>query len=111
MNSREAKLVRRNGQDVIVLTGRRYLSSHNLQDLILRKTYLDSLEIPVSDPINRTILGNAIPTRRGYFKYKGEVEINNKELSVNLYFENTDLKLLEPLSWNGSYILIDLRAR
>jgi hypothetical protein len=38
-------------------------------------------------------------------KYAGNITISQNKMIVNLAYQNTDDKRLDPLSWNGSYTL------
>ncbi len=106
-NYKVAYIIREKNLFFIKLTGKRELMSHNPQDIIKAKTYDDSLIIPIPSLKDGVVKGEDIPVKKGYYKYRGELVINNKILEVSLFYDNYDDKKLEPLSWNGRYKLVN----
>ena len=106
-NYKVAYIIREKNLFFIKLTGKRELISHDPQDIIKAKTYDDSLIIPIPSLKDGVVKGEDIPVKKGYYKYKGKLVINNKILEVSLFYDNYDDKKLEPLSWNGRYKLVN----
>jgi hypothetical protein len=96
----------KDGKTFIKLKGKRQLATHNPSSVISNKTYEDSLVIEVPSLQNSKINGKDIPVRKGYYKYLGEVIIQGAKVQVNLNYDNTDDKKIEPISWNGEYNLL-----
>jgi hypothetical protein len=94
-----------NGQAFIKLKGRRLLAAHDPGSILANKTYEDSLLLQVPSLEVGTIQGKDIPVRTGYYRYLGDLNIKEGKVRVNLSYDNTDDKKIEPLSWNGDYIL------
>ena len=105
-NYKDAYIIKVQNQLFVKLTGKRSLNDHNPVDVVTGKSYTDSLLIPITTLNDGTIIGDEIPVREGYYKYKGKVIIKGKHLHIDLFYDNYDDKKLEPLSWNGDYRLI-----
>ncbi len=105
-NYKKAYGFQKDGKTFIKLKGKRYLAGHNLSPVFSNKTYEDSLVIQVSSLHNIKISGKDIPARPGYYKYLGNVTIQDDKVKVNLSYDNTDDKKIDPISWNGEYDLV-----
>lgn len=55
---------------------------------------------------NGTISGKEIPAKTGHYKYLGNVTIQEDRVEVNLSYDNTDDKTIDPVSWNGQYTIV-----
>lgn len=105
-NYKEAYGYEVNGQTFIKLKGKRQLAAHDPGSILSNKRYEDSLLLQVPSLENGTIEGKEIPVRPGYYQYLGEVTIQEGKVRVNLSYDNTDDRKIEPLSWNGEYVLV-----
>jgi hypothetical protein len=106
-NDKDAYIVKKEDNLFIKLTGKRPLNSHNPEDIIANKTYDDTLLIPIRTLNDGVINGEDIPVKKGHYKYKGKIIIQGKHLNVTLLYDNYDDHRLDPLSWNGNYIIKD----
>lgn len=105
-NYEKAWAFEKDGKYFIKIKGKRNLAAHDLGSLYADKTYEDSLVLQVPSLRNGTIDGNDIPVKKGYYKYLGSISIEDNKLQVNLSYDNTDDKKVEPISWNGKYHLV-----
>jgi hypothetical protein len=105
-NYQEAYGYLQDGQFFIKIKGKRKLMGHDPGSVLSNKTYEDSLILQVPSLQDGTIKGEEVPTRKGYYKYLGQIIIDRKKLQVNLSYDNTDDKKIEPTSWNGEYVLV-----
>ena len=94
------------GKTFIKLKGKRKLAAHDPTSVISNKTYEDSLIVEVPSLQNSKINGKDIPVRKGYYNYVGEIIIQGEKVQINLNYDNTDDKKIEPTSWNEEYQLI-----
>ena len=94
-----------NGKALIILKGKREYMAHDVGSLLSGKTYEDSIVLSVPSLNDGIIKGHTIPVKEGYYKYVGEISIQGNRLTVNLSYDNTDDKKIQPLSWNGNYEL------
>jgi hypothetical protein len=104
-NYKDAYVIKQQDQLFIKLVGDRLVKSHNPEDLIANKTYIDSLLIPITTTKDREIRGEDIPVKKGHYRYKGKIILKDDELNVALFYDNYDDKTLDPVSWNGDYKL------
>ena len=88
----------------ITLTGKRGNMAHDPISFIFRGSSPSSLVVKVPR-ISGEVKGNEIPTKEGYYKYLGSINITDMKLIVNLSYDNTDDDKVTPLSWNGNYLL------
>lgn len=79
--------------------------SHDPASFLSKEKYEDSLILKVPSLADGRINGNDIPVQPGYYKYLGDITIRDNKVHVNLSYNNTDDKKIEPLSWNGKYKL------
>lgn len=105
-NYKEAYGYEVNGKTFIRLKGKRQLAAHDLGSVLANKKYDDGLLLQVPSLKNGTIEGKDIPVRSGYYKYIGNVIIQKNKVRVKLSHDNTDDRKIEPLSWNGEYVLV-----
>jgi hypothetical protein len=103
-NNKTATIEKLENQYVVTMTGKRCLMVHDPISLLMQKTYIDSCKIslPKSEGV---ILGLEIPTEKGHYKYLGSLTIKNDKMTVDLYYDNYDDKIKDPISWNGNYKL------
>ncbi|HEY0668073.1 MAG TPA: hypothetical protein VGD22_07870 [Sphingobacteriaceae bacterium] len=90
-----------NGQSYIKIKGKAALMAHDLSSI--NGKYIDSIMIPITSFDDRIIKGESIPVQKGNYKYTGTISIKQNRLNVNLFYDNTDFKRKDPLSWNGEY--------
>ena len=88
----------------LTLTGKRLNNSHNLISVFSKKTYLDTLKILLPRK-KGTINGGEIKVKKGNYKYLGTIDIENKKINLDLYYNNYDNNTKEPLIWNDKYEL------
>lgn len=79
---------------------------HDPGSVLSNETYEDSVVLQVPSLQDGTINGKEIPVRKGYYKYLGQIVIDGKKIQVDLSYDNSDDKKIEPTSWNGKYILV-----
>ena len=77
---------------------------HDPLSLLERGTYVDTFKITVPRP-EGIINGNEIPTKPGNYKMLGSLTIEDGKMRMDLYYDNYDDKIQDPLSWNGDYKL------
>jgi hypothetical protein len=94
------------GKTFIKLKGVRQLAAHDPGSIISTKKYEDFLLLNVPSLENGTVEGKDLPVPHGYYKFLGNVTIQDCKVKVNLSYDNTDDNKIEPLSWNGEYILV-----
>jgi hypothetical protein len=104
-NYPQAQLRLVDGKQFGLFKGRRVLMAHDPVSTLLRKTYEDSILLPLP-AVNGMLLGKDIPVEPGYYAYAGEIQRQGKNLTVNLYFSNTDENPKGFVSWNGKYELV-----
>ena len=105
-NFQEAYGYQQDGKSFIKIKGKRKLMGHDLGSVLTNETYEDSVILQVPSLQDGTIKGEEIPVRKGYYKYLGQIVIDGKEVQVDLSYDNTDDKKIEPTSWNGKYVLV-----
>jgi hypothetical protein len=88
----------------LTLTGKRLYNSHDLVTMFSKKTYLDTLKILLPRK-KGTINGGEIKVKKGNYEYLGTINIENKRINLELYYNNSDNNTKEPLIWNGKYEL------
>jgi hypothetical protein len=88
----------KDGKTFIKLKGKRQLAAHDPGSTLSKKTYLDSIFLQVPSLQNGTINGKYIPARQGNYKYVGNVTIQDDKVRVNLSYDNTDDKKVDPIS-------------
>ena len=93
------------GKSFIKIKGKRELMVHDSWSVLSNKTYEDSLILQVPSLENDTITGEEIPVQKGHYNYVGQIIIDAEKVWVDLSYNNTDDKKIEPTSWNGEYIL------
>jgi len=88
----------------LTLTGKRLNNSHDLVTVFSKKTYLDTLKILLPRK-KGTINGEEIKVKKGNYEYLGTINIENKKINLELYYNNSDNNTKQPLIWNGKYEL------
>jgi hypothetical protein len=105
-NYQEAYGHQQDGKAFIKIKGKRKLMGHDPGSVLSNETYEDIVILQVPSLQDGTIKGQEIPVRGGRYKYLGEIIIEGDKVQVNLNYDNTDDKKIEPTSWNGEYILM-----
>jgi hypothetical protein len=105
-NYEEAFGYEQSGKSFIKIKGKRKLIGHDPGAVLSNETYEDSVIFQVLSLQAGTIKGGEIPVQKGHYKYLGQIIIDGKKVQVNLSYDNTDDKKIEPTSWNGEYILV-----
>ena len=101
----EIAVVAREGETYrITLTGTRYLMVHDPISALIGPTYTETYVLPVPR-LTGTVAGAEIPVQRGHYRYAGSIAFDGDRMAVDLYYDNTDDKIRDPLSWNDSYTL------
>ena len=103
-NNETATIEQFKNQYIVTVTGKRILMVHDPISLLKQGTYIESfkISIPRAEGI---INGQEIPTESGYYKMLGTLTIDGEKININLFYNNYDDKIKEPLSWNGNYKL------
>ena len=86
---------------LLTLTGDRLLMVHDPISALMRKTYVDTLELLIPRQKGK-IDGREIKIKQGY-KVSGTLDIEGNSVKVDLYFNNNEEKKNEPLFWNDNY--------
>ena len=79
---------------------------HCPADAFSNKYYLDSVLIPVPSFVNGRTDGKDIPVTKGYYSFQGSIAVKDGNLRVDLLINDTSDKIIRPLTWNGSYVLV-----
>lgn len=95
-----------NGKSFIKVKGKRKLMGHDPGSVLSNETYEDSVIFQVPSLQAGTIKGEDIPVQKGRYKYLGQIIIDGDNVQVNLSYDNTDDKKIQPTSWNGKYFLV-----
>ena len=105
-NYKDAYLRKIDNETLLVLKGKRKLMAHDPISIFIGKTYGDSILFPLPYVLDGIISGNRIDVKKGYYKYKGNIEFRGTKIKVNLFYDNNDNGKLEPLDWNVDYNLV-----
>ena len=105
-NYQEAYGYKQGDKSFIKIKGKRKLMAHDPGSVLSDETYEDSVILQVPSLQDGTIKGEEIPVQQGRYKYLGQIIIDGKNIQVNLSYDNTDDKKIEPTSWNGEYTLV-----
>ena len=89
----------------IELKGVRYLMVHDPISALMGRTYEATYVINVPR-ITGIVKGNEIPVKKGYYKYLGSITFSGDKMMVDLYYDNYDDKIKDPISWDGEYTLV-----
>jgi hypothetical protein len=108
-NFRDAYYWRTNSGYVIELKGKRIGMAHDPITALMRRTYDSKLVLEVPR-IQGVVSGKEIPVQPGWYKYLGQIDIAGERMVVDLYYDNTDQKRRDRVSWNGEYVLLELSA-
>ena len=87
---------------IVTVTGKRLLMPHDPISLLKRETYLDTFKVSVPR-VEGIINGQEIPTEKGNYKVLGTIVIDGEQMKIDLYYDNFDDSIKNPLSWNGEY--------
>lgn len=79
---------------------------HDPGSVLSNETYEDSVIFQVTSLQSGIIKGEDIPVQKGRYNYHGQITIDGEEVQLNLSYDNTDDKKIEPISWNGKYFLV-----
>ena len=104
VNYKDAHIVIRNDTVFIELKGKRSLMNHELWSR--NKTYEATALIPIPKLVDGKIDANQLLVDEGGYKRIGYILINKNELTIKMFFLNTDDKKIEANIWNGEYNLI-----
>jgi hypothetical protein len=88
----------------IELKGVRYLMAHDPVTALMGETY-EKTYIINTPRITGVVSGNEIPVKKGYYKYLGNIIFKENKMIIDLYYDNYDDGIKDPISWNGEYIL------
>ena len=86
----------------MTLTGERLLLAHDPISFLKRGTYTDTLRLIIPRDKGE-ISGADISTEKGHYKMIGTLSIDGEQMEVDLYYDNYDNKIKDPLSWNDNY--------
>ena len=101
----EIAAVARDGETYrVTLTGTRYLMVHDPFSLLRRPTYT-ATQVLVVPRLAGTVDGAEIPVKPGHYKLTGSIAFAGGRMTVDLYYDNTDDNIRNPLSWNGEYVV------
>lgn len=102
-NHKDASLVQKDDTYELTLTGERVYMSHDPISALSRETFTDTMILKL--PRNKGLIkGNEIIKEDDY-PLLGSIEINDEQVTVELYYDNFDDHIKDPLSYNGSYKL------
>jgi len=73
-NYKDAYLRKIDNETLLVLKGKRKLMAHDPISIFIGKTYEDSILFPLPYVLDGIISGNRIDVKKGYYKYKGNIE-------------------------------------
>lgn len=105
-NYKDARVVQSSERYIVTLSGKRVQMAHGPISAIRGKKSEAHLVLDLPRR-SGVIRGDEIPTKPGFYKYLGTVEITGDRMSVNLFYDNTDDGIRDPLSWNGDYVLVE----
>lgn len=102
-NHKDASLIQKDDTYELTLTGERVYMSHDPISALSRETFTDTMILKL--PRNKGLIkGNEIIKEDDY-PLLGSIEINDEQVIVQLYYDNFDDHIKDPLSYNGSYKL------
>ena len=102
-NNESANIIEKNGTKYLELIAERKGLVHDPISILFPEHHKESFLLPLTLFHNDTLLGNYIPVQPGYYKYLGKVVKTDKNLIVDLYYDNTDDKKVKKTEWNGKY--------
>ena len=103
-NNKTATIEKMENSYLVTVTGKRSYMVHDPISYLKRGTFLDSFEI-IIPRAEGVINGQEIPRESGHYKILGKLTIVKEKMILDLYFDNTDDKIKDPLNWNGDYEL------
>jgi hypothetical protein len=106
LNSNDPVATYRNigAQYEITMTGRRGNMAHDPISFLFRGSSPSSIVVLVPR-ITGQVQGWEIPVEKGYYNYVGKIDFIDDTTVVDLAYNNTDDHKLEPIEWNGKYLL------
>jgi hypothetical protein len=87
------------------MTGWRFPLVHDPLSLLVERTYQDNLTLNLPR-IDGVIEGREIPVSADKLRYTGRVVIRKTQMSVDLYYDDSDQRSRRPLPWNDEYTLV-----
>jgi hypothetical protein len=87
---------------LVTFTGERLLMAHDPISFLKRETYTDTLQLIIPRDKGK-INGAEIPTEKGHYKMIGTLNIDEEQMKLDLYYDNSDDNIQDPLSWNDNY--------
>lgn len=102
-NHEDAVLKQKGAYYELTLTGERVYMSHDLVSALKRATYTDTIVFRL--PRNHGVIQGKEIQKKGGYPLLGNVELKSGTIKVQLYYDNFDDHIKEPLSYNGSYRL------
>jgi len=103
-NNKKATIENVDNQYLITMTGKRSLMVHDPISALKPGTYLDTFRV-IIPRAEGTVNGEEIPTKPGEYKMLGSLTIDKEKMRLDLYYDNYDDKIKDPVSWNGEYKL------
>jgi hypothetical protein len=103
-NNETAKIESYGDKYQVTLTGERLLMTHDPFSFLKRGTYTDTLQLIIPRDKGE-IKGAEIPTEKGHYKMIGTLNIDGGKMELDLYYDNSDDNIKDPLSWNDNYRL------
>ena len=103
-NNETAKIESHGDKYQVTLTGERLLMSHDPISFLRRRTYTDTLQLIIPRDKGE-IDGVEILTGKGQYRMIGSLNIEGGKMRVDLYYDNSDANIQDPLSWNDNYNL------
>jgi hypothetical protein len=105
-NYDEAEIVQKNDSTFIKLKGKRERMAHDLNSVKSDHTYEDSVLIQIPHLLKGEIEGESLPVKKGTYKFKGQIVVEDTKLRVELVVIDTDGNVDRPYTWNGEYRLV-----
>lgn len=102
-NHEDAVLKQKGAYYELTLTGERVYMSHDLVSALKRATYTDTIVFLL--PRNHGVIQGKEIQKKGGYPLLGNVELKSGTIKVQLYYDNFDDHIKEPLSYNGNYRL------
>lgn len=103
-NNETATIKPQGDKFLVTLTGERLLMTHDPISFLKRGTYTETLQLIIPRDKGE-INGTEIQTEKGNYTMIGTLSINGEKMKVDLYYDNYDRKIKDPLSWNDNYKL------
>ncbi len=106
-NFKIAYIEKTNDKYVITVKGKRNLMVHDPISALKKGTYMDSAKFVVTRSCG-IIKGMELPKENDSYPTinNDALIIDNKTITINLFYNNYDNKIKQPSSWNGKYKLV-----